>query len=200
VTTVLLVRHASHDLLGKALAGRTLAVSLNDKGKAEAQGLAQSLSNAGIAAIYTSPRARALETAAPLAAKLALTPRPNPSIDEIDFGLWTGRTFAELESDAEWPVWNSRRSVARVPSGEAFLDVQRRVVRGIAVLREEHAGEVIALFSHGDVIKAALAHFMHISLDHLETFDIAPASVSVVALEAHWTQVRLINGGALALA
>jgi hypothetical protein len=40
---------------------------------------------------------------------------------------------------------------------------------------------------------------MHISLDHLETFDIAPASVSVVALEAQWTQVRLINGGALGL-
>jgi probable phosphoglycerate mutase len=70
------------------------------------------------------------------------------------------------------------------------------VVDGLVSLAREHRDQVVALFSHGDVIKAALAHFMHISLDHLESFDIAPASVSVLALAPEWAQVRLVNGRA----
>src|SRR3712207_8973628 len=55
------------------------------------------------------------------------------------------------------------------------------------------SGQTVALVSHGDVIKAALAKVMHISLDHLEGFEIAPASISVIAAGAHWAQVKLLD-------
>ena len=58
----------------------------------------------------------------------------------------------------------------------------------------QHAAETVALVTHGDVIKATLAFFLGISLDGLERFDIAPASLSVLGLDEGWAQVKLVNG------
>jgi broad specificity phosphatase PhoE len=193
----LLIRHASHDLLGKALAGRAQGVPLNAQGRREAEALAERLAPAGITAIYTSPVQRARETAAPLARKLELPPRLDAALDEIDFGAWTGRTFDEIGSDPAWSVWVHRRSAGEPPAGESMRHVQQRVVGGIERLRREQARGTIALVTHGDVIKAALAHFLGISLDNLESFEIAAASVSVLEAGENWTQVKLVNGTAV---
>jgi probable phosphoglycerate mutase len=194
MTTFLLIRHASHDLLGKALAGRAPGVHLNERGKREADHLAVRLASTAIDAIYTSPRERACETAAPLARRLNLVPHVTSHIDEIDFGDWTGRSFIDLARDPYWPVWVEQRSRAQVPKGEAFAQVQLRVVSAIDRLRDENAARTIALFTHGDIIKAALAHYLRMSLDDLERFDVAPASVSTIVTEQAWAQVRLVNG------
>ena len=189
----LLIRHASNDLVGKALAGRAPGVRLNAHGVREAEHLAERLGGENIAAIYVSPLERACETAAPLAGRLKLVPQKAGELHEVDLGDWTGRTFQELDSDPAWRVWVERRSEARPPNGESIVDVQRRVTSFIVSLRICHDGQTVALVSHGDVIKAALAHVMHISLDDLEGFDIAPASVSVVIAGAEWQQVKLVN-------
>lgn len=193
VTTVMLVRHGSIDLIGKALAGRKPGVHLNERGHSEAQRLAEQLADAGISAIYVSPRERAAETAAPLAARLQLTAQVCDEIDEIDFGRWTGLSFVKLNGEAEWRTWVERRSRAQPPDGESIVAVQKRMVDAIERMRRDHADQAIALVTHGDVIKAALAHYVGLTLDNLERFDIAPASVSVVAAGAGWAQVKLVN-------
>jgi probable phosphoglycerate mutase len=198
VTTLLLIRHASHALVGKALAGRKDGVRLDGRGRRQADALAERLATTPIAAVYTSPRERAVETATPLAQRLALALRIDGAFDEIDFGEWTGKSFDELAREPAWPLWVDRRSVAQPPHGERFADVQRRALEGIERLRERHANETIAIYSHGDVIKSVLAHFLGVSLDHLERFDVAPASVSIVAAGAGWAQVRRINDTAAA--
>jgi broad specificity phosphatase PhoE len=194
VTIFLLIRHASHDLLGKALAGRAPGIHLNALGQREAEHLALSLASAGISALYTSPSERARDTAAPVAQRLSLASRVNADIDEIDFGDWTGRSFSDLDGDPGWSMWVEQRSRARPPNGEAFADVQRRATMAMDHLRREHADQTIALFTHGDVIKAVLAHYLCMSLDDLERFDIAPASVSVIVAVNGWAQVKLVNG------
>jgi ribonuclease H / adenosylcobalamin/alpha-ribazole phosphatase len=47
--------------------------------------------------------------------------------------------------------------------------------------------------SHGDVIKAALAHYLRISLDHILCFDIDPASISTLDVERAGTRVIRLN-------
>jgi broad specificity phosphatase PhoE len=49
------------------------------------------------------------------------------------------------------------------------------------------------VLSHGDVIKAAVAKCLGLSLDRLETFDIAPASLSVLASAGQAWKVKLVN-------
>jgi broad specificity phosphatase PhoE len=189
----LLIRHATNDFVGKAIAGRAPGVRLNAQGLSEAQQVTDRLRTAPIAAIYVSPLERARETAAPLAARLRLEARVCPDLHEIDCGEWTGKTFGELDADPRWRLWVLRRSEARAPGGESILEAQCRVVDLITRLRVAHEGEIVALVSHGDVIKAALAHFLRISLDELERFDIAPASVSAIRVGEDWAQVKLVN-------
>lgn len=193
MTQVLLVRHGSIDALGVSLAGRSDGVHLNARGRHEARRLAAWLARHQIASIYSSPRERAVETALVLGEARALTPQTCGNLDEIDFGDWTGATFDALADDAGWRVWVDRRSAARPPHGETIVDVQRRIVAAIDALSARHCDQTIVLVSHGDVIKSAIAHYLGVSLDRLESFEIAPASVSVLGCGPAWAVVRALN-------
>jgi broad specificity phosphatase PhoE len=194
VTTFLLIRHAAHDLLDRAIAGRASGVALNAQGREQAQQLVSRLQPRRIDAIYCSPRQRAQETAAPLAAQRGLPVQACEDVDEIDFGDWTGCTFEQLRLDQpHWRVWVERRSIACPPGGEPFAQVAQRASAGLERLMHAHPQQQVAIVSHGDVIKALLASALGISLDHLERLEIAPASLSILAAEGNWRQVRLVN-------
>jgi broad specificity phosphatase PhoE len=196
MTTLLLVRHASHDWLGRGVAGRLHGVALNDQGSREAKELIARLQHRPVHAIYSSPLQRAQETAAPVAAARGLTVVTDDELSEIDFGEWTGLRFDELGgNDRErWRTWCEHKATATPPGGEAFTDVQRRIMTRLEHLRRIHPTETVLLFSHGDVIKAAIAGFLGLPLDHVERFEIAPASVSIVETGSDWFQVKLVNG------
>src|SRR5690606_5524543 len=141
----------------RGLAGRLPGVGLNGAGREQAQALASQLGDVGIAAIYSSPQSRTLETVAPLAARLRLSVNTAAEFDEIDFGEWTGREFAQLGADAQrWRLWVEQRSIATPPGGEAFAEVQRRALAGLLRLQQQHPQETVLVVSHGDVIKAVL--------------------------------------------
>jgi probable phosphoglycerate mutase len=193
MTTFLLIRHGSIDLLGRTLAGRAPDVHLNARGKVEAERLAERLAHIPVRAIYTSPMERAQETAWPLAARFGLDLRISAGLDEIDFGAWTRRSFSELDPQPEWQRWNAARSEARAPGGESMGEVQARVVAEIESLAPLHGNEAVALISHGDVIKAALMHTLGVPLDHILRFEISPASVSVLLHRPDGAQVALVN-------
>ena len=193
VSDFFLIRHASHDLLDRTIAGRMAGVRLSEKGREEAEELADRISEAGITEIHASPRERAQETAAALGRRLNFAVKTNAALDEVDFGDWTGRSFGELQNDAAWKIWTHKRSEARVPNGEIFADVQKRVVAEIQRLAVLHETGRIVLASHGDVIRAALLHYLAMSLDEIERLIVGPASLSLIAVGRDWAQVRLMN-------
>ena len=63
--------------------------------------------------------------------------------------------------------------------GESMAEAQARIV---GHLQAAPAGETIAMVTHSDMIRAAVAHVLGLSLDHLLRFDIDPASVTGVAV------------------
>lgn len=194
MTTFLLLRHASHDWLARGLAGRLPGVSLNAQGRAEADALPDQLEKVRIDAIYSSPQPRTRQTAAPLAARRSLAVRIEPALDEVDLGQWMGMTFDQVSAEPLWEAWVRRRSTVTPPGGEPFRAVQERALAAVERLRGQHADQSVLLVSHGDVIKSVLAFHLGISLDGLEGFDIAPASLSVIDLGDGWSKVRLLNG------
>ena len=194
MTTFLLIRHASHDLLGKVLAGRQPGVLLNDHGREEALHLAQHLAAVPLSAIYSSPMERATQTAAPVALRHSLEVSLNEQFHEIDFGEWMGRTFTELAADPQWGLWNNARSVAQAPGGETIANVQTRSVSEIQRLARIHSDGHVAIVSHGDVLKTALMYFLGTPLDNILRFEVSPASVSVVGVADGFAEVRMING------
>ena len=76
-----------------------------------------------------------------------------------------------------------------------MAEVQRRVLDWAWSLPARHGGGVaVAAVSHADVIKALLAGVLGLSLDRHARFEIAPASVSAVALwEGRGGKVLSVN-------
>ena len=198
MTTFFLIRHASCDGLGQTLWGRTPGICLNDKGAAQAQCLADRFKNVSLDAIYSSPLERALQTATVIAQSTKLDVQTCDAANEIDFGEWSGKTFDELSRDERWRHFNRCRSVTMIPGGESFLDVQNRIVKELKTLALQHSDAHIAIISHADVIRAAVAYFSAIPIELVERFEISPCSVSAVAIDDdNATLLTLNNTGEL---
>ncbi|HEY2681309.1 MAG TPA: histidine phosphatase family protein [Candidatus Udaeobacter sp.] len=193
MTQFLFVRHGAHDLLTTGvICGRQPDVHLNALGRQQAEQIAERLAALPIDAIYCSPLERACETAGPLAAKLGLPMRSAEEFNEIDVGVWTNRTVAELKDVPEWQQWNSFRSGGVAPGGESMVAVQARAVGKVSELRTRHS--FVTIFTHADIIRAVLAHFLGVHLDLFLRIEIDPASASWIELYEAAVRVRLVNG------
>ena len=190
---LLLIRHAERRSSHGPLPGRTAGVDLTEQGLVQAERLARRLAALPISAIYSSPLERALQTAAPLASRLNLAVQVEASLTEIDFGDWTEASAADLEGSSRWRQFNSFRSGTRAPAGETMLDVQVRMVAEIERLRCRHEGATVAVFSHGDPIRAALIYFAGIPIDLFQRIEISFASVSELTIDDESVCVWRIN-------
>jgi probable phosphoglycerate mutase len=193
MTTFLLIRHGHTDWIGRALAGHTPGVGLSRDGAQQAEELAFRLRTIPLSAIYSSPLQRTLETAEPLGRALRIPVQERPRLIEVNFGAWTGKSMAELETDPAWKRFNTVRSSTRAPGGDLMLDVQSRMVDELEELRSRHHGQTVAVVSHQDAIKAVLAHYAGIPLDLFHRFEISPASVSVLRLADWGPQIVTVN-------
>jgi probable phosphoglycerate mutase len=193
-TTFYLIRHGAHGLLGRTLAGRMDGVSLSEEGRCQSERLADRLHSVGLAALYSSPLTRARETAVPIAARTGLTIEIAPAANEFDFGAWTGKSFDDLESDPLWHRFNVFRSTVAAPGGESMLDVQQRIVSLMRELRARHAETAVAIVAHGDVVRAAILHFLGMPLELFRRIEIAPASISIVEIDDWGARLTLLNG------
>jgi probable phosphomutase (TIGR03848 family) len=190
---LLLIRHASNDSIGSYVAGRRPGLHLNAEGVRQAEALAERLRPVPIAAVYSSPLERARETAEPISRDHGGTIGIDEAFIEIDYGEWTGRTMEQLEDDPSWRHWNEARSAARIPGGEMMIETQTRVVAAITRLCEKHPTERIAVVSHGDPIRSAIAYYAGIPIDLSTRIDIGLASVSVVSFEGNRPRILGVN-------
>ena len=192
-TTVLLIRHGHTDALGSRLVSRLPGYSLNATGRAAVARLRAVLSAQPLAAVYASPLKRTMETATPLAADRGVPVRACDGLLEVDFGEWSGKTFAELDRRKDWRQFNNRRGSAPVPGGESAAAVQVRILACLQDLHRRHPGETIAAVSHADVIRAALLHFTATPLDRWQHIEVAPASITALAIDARNGEVLYHN-------
>jgi broad specificity phosphatase PhoE len=191
VLTLFVVRHATHSLVGRVLAGRMAGVGLNQEGREQAQRLAARLGREKVDEVLTSPLERARETAGPIAARLNCVIHTAKEINEIDCGGWTGLSFEALSKDPRWSHWNEARAGAGAPDGETMQAVQTRamgLVRRLAV----RAGGIV-LVTHSDIIKAIVAAVLGLSLDRHDSFVIDPASITTVQMFGETGRIVRMN-------
>lgn len=181
--TLLLIRHAAHTELDRHLSGRREGVPLSEAGRAQAAALERYLAADGLDAVECSPLDRTRETAAAIASAAGLSPpRSVEALIEIDMGEWTGRALGSFGEDPAWRAWNEHRGSARIPGGETMAEAQARIVGHMQALARDCDGQTVALVTHSDMVRAAVADVLGLPLDHLLRFEIAPASVSRVVI------------------
>lgn len=193
-TLLLLVRHGETPTTGTVLPGRVPGLHLSDRGRAQAERVAERLAGLPVDGIYSSPLERTRETAEPTAARTGLEVNQDAGLLECDFGEWTGAALAELAALPEWQTVQHSPSAFRFPNGESFTQMQARIVGSLEVLRTAHAGGVVVCFSHADPIKAAVAHALGTHLDLFQRIVISPGSVSAISyVEGQAPAVLMVN-------
>lgn len=195
-TTFYLVRHAAHDNVGCYLAGRSEGVFLGRAGRAQASRLAERMCRESFSAVLSSPRERTRETASAISVAAEIGPvEIDADLDEIDFGIWSGKTFGELDGDPAWRQWNEQRARAVTPAGETMDQVQSRVCRCLHDLARRHREQAVVLVSHADIIKSAVCHVLGLPVDSCFRFDIDPASITIVVAGDWGTKLIRLNEG-----
>ncbi len=195
MTTVVLLRHgrSSANVAG-VLAGRTPGVSLDDRGREQAEAVAARLSGIPLDALVSSPMERCQQTVAPLAAACGLTVRLEPRLAEVDYGDWTGKALKDLADEELWRTVQAHPSAAVFPGGEGLAAVGVRAVAAIRELIAELGPDAVVLIcSHGDVIKAVLADALGLHLDGFQRIVVNPASLSVIRYTPHRPFVERVN-------
>ena len=194
MTTVVLVRHGLTHLTGPVLAGWTPGLHLDDRGRKQAEALAQRLQPIAFNAIVSSPLDRCLDTAGAVLQGQRVVGRSlelevEQRLGECRYGDWTGRPIKELLKEPLWKVVQSHPSavVFPGPEGEALAHTQARAVAAVRDWNARLGPEATWLAcSHGDVIKAVVADAMGLHLDQFQRIVIDPCSVTVI----RYTELR----------
>jgi probable phosphoglycerate mutase len=192
VTVFHLLRHGEPNVFGR-INGRLPGVGLSGRGRAEIAAVAARLADEQIAALYASPLQRTQETAEILSERLGLPVGGREEVIEVDFGEWTGLTADDIRKDPRWQLWSNCRSIASIPGGESWRQVQDRAVGALFDLQRVHPGDSVVIVSHGDVIRSALLFALGMPLDFYSRIEVALASISTIRLDGSGIRVLALN-------
>ena len=183
MTQLLLIRHGENEYTrtGK-LAGWTNGVSLNEAGRKQAEALAERLMPAPIKFIYSSPLERAQETAAPVAKAKKLKVEVVPGLGEVRYGKWTGKSLKVLARTKLWRTVQQLPSAMEFPDGETMRGAQIRMVDAIDSIVRAHPKAMVAVFTHSDPIKLAVAYYLGMPIDLFQRLVIQTASITLLRL------------------
>lgn len=195
-TMVLFVRHGQTPTTGAVLPGRAPGLHLSDRGREQAEQAAARIAALGadrIAAVYSSPMERARETAAPIARAVGRRVRVLDSLNECDFGRWTGRRLSDLRRRRDWRQVQRTPSSFRFPGGESFAEMQTRMTHAVQSLTTRHPGSTVVAVSHADTIKAAVSHASGAHLDMFQRIVVSPCSITAILYSADGPLVLAVN-------
>jgi broad specificity phosphatase PhoE len=157
---------------------------LTARGRWQAKQLARILAPLPLAAVYTSPLTRAVDTATAIAQAHRILHILDPRLVEGAMGTWEGLRRAEIlarspEDDAHHRRWETEPTCAP-PGGESLADVQARVTACVQDLAVRHAGASVVVVSHVGPIKALLCAVMDVPLTAARRMFLDSATVSVI--------------------
>jgi broad specificity phosphatase PhoE len=163
-TRLVLVRHAETEESARGRCYGWLDVGLSAEGRRSSEQLGTALTATPLAAVYSSPLSRSLDTATAIAAAQELEPVIEDRLREIDFGELEGLTYDEIrEGRAElYRAWMERPTQVMFPGGEGFADLRERALFAIGAIRERHEGEAVAAVAHGGVVRVVLTEVLEL--------------------------------------
>lgn len=183
-TTIMLVRHGETQWNREGRYQGKLDIPLNDNGREQARRLALGLATVGIDAAYSSPLARAYETARIVCEGRGLEVTPHPALAEINHGEWEGKLASEVEQ--AWPnefdAWKHWPHTVQMPGGERLSDVQARAVAQLAAIAEKHANQTVLVAAHDATNKTLLCWASEAPLSSFWRFKQDPTAVNCLEL------------------
>jgi probable phosphoglycerate mutase len=197
---LVLIRHAhSQSNASGVLSGRLPNIHLSEKGIKQSLQLSERLGNFAVAQLRVSPMERCFETISPWLNDVVLKNSPDfvpiidPSLNEVDYGDWSGKKLITLARKKEWRTVQESPSRMYFPGGEGIAQMQSRAMSVVHELATLPDSKTAVIVSHGDVIKSIVASALGTHLDEFQRIIIDPASVSVLDYSGIKPRVLLLN-------
>jgi 2,3-bisphosphoglycerate-dependent phosphoglycerate mutase len=159
-----------------------LDISLNEKGRWQAAQAASALAAERIDAIVSSDLSRAYETAQFVAKPHGLLVYTEPNLREREFGLFQGKTFAEIEAQHPEDAlrWRKRVPDFAPDGGESLLIFRERVAQCLRRLAAQFAGKHLVIVSHGGVMDILYREATGLDLAAPRSWQLGNASINRV--------------------
>jgi probable phosphoglycerate mutase len=179
-TRILVIRHGETPWNLEARIQGHIDIPLNDKGRWQAERVAQALADEALHAIYSSDLQRARHTAEAIARASGVALTLDTQLRERHFGRFEGMTQDEVA--AQWPEearrWRERDPAYGPDGGETLQAFYERCLAAITRLARQHAGQSIALVAHGGVLDCFYRAATGVALELPRTWKITNASVN----------------------
>src|SRR5262249_27332910 len=163
MTKIILTRHGHvQGIKPERFRGRA-PLELTKRGAAEAAALAQRIAAAWRPThIYTSPMNRCISTATAIAGATGIAARTCEDLNDIDYGTWQFKTFAEAKAadPALFAAWFASPHLVRFPNGESLQDLVARTSNALRMVLARHPDETVALVGHDSVNRAVLLQLL----------------------------------------
>ncbi|MDP1957298.1 MAG: histidine phosphatase family protein [Rhodocyclaceae bacterium] len=148
------MRHGETDWnAGKRIQGH-IDVPLSAVGHAQARAVGNALANEGFAAIYSSDLTRARQTAEATAQLANIPLQVLPGLRERHYGSFEGLTYTEIVAryPEDYGRHKAREPRFAPPGGESLAALAARLGLTFDTIAHRHAGEAVAIFTHGGVL------------------------------------------------
>ncbi|HUM14674.1 MAG TPA: histidine phosphatase family protein [Candidatus Nitrosotalea sp.] len=192
---ILLLRHAETEWNRERRFQGRRDIPLSAAGREQARAAARLLAATPLAAVWSSPLARARETAALIAAPQTLAVQESEAFTEMAFGDWEGLTRDEVR--ARFPdahsAWAESPHEARWPGAESLVAVRTRARAGLEALRAAHQGQTVCLVSHGITSRVLILEALGLALDRLWSLQVSSTGISELEFRDDWTTLHRMN-------
>ncbi|HIC93267.1 MAG TPA: histidine phosphatase family protein [Anaerolineae bacterium] len=168
MTRVILVRHGQTEWNRVERFRGRVDLALNQTGLAQAHALAERLADWPIAALYSSPLRRAIQTAQPVAERLGLPVQLLPGIVDINYGDWQAKTPAQVAEAYPdlYRRWLEEPHLVRFPHGESLDEVRDRAMAALREVVARHRGQVVLLVAHQVVNRVLVCAMLGLDNSH----------------------------------
>lgn len=165
---------------------------LSEKGKRQAQLLANRFNGWKFDAVYSSHLSRAYETAKILTKDNIFILE---DLQEIKLGVWEGKTVSQVNKEYTelYREWYSEPLKVKIPGGETILEFKERVVRTFDRIKAQHPEQEVLVVTHGGVITVYLAHLLEMNLNKVWSITVKNSSISILDFYAGFPCVLLFN-------
>jgi broad specificity phosphatase PhoE len=147
-TTLHLIRHAEVEARYQGVFGGVIDMDLSPEGERQAAALAKYLRAHTFDAIFSSPMKRVQQTLTPVRQEHRPPPVVMPGLHEVDFGVWTGLTFAEVKArfgrDAH--EWLHQLDAGGIPQAETTPGLKARIQDCLDEILADNRGRTVAVF------------------------------------------------------
>ncbi len=172
-------------------------LGLSAAGRDQAQRAAGSalLRDCAIAEVVSSPLTRCQETARIVADALGVSIVVEEDLRELDFGVWEGMTFDEIQDryPEDLQRWTQSAEASPTGSSETFAAVVDRMGSVAERFAVRYAGASVLAVTHITPIKALVAHALGAPPTALFRMELSSACFSRISYTGGEASVRLLN-------